>query len=50
MLVNVPGEAVEVYANPLNGQYQSVKTLRRGNVVGSQTIPHLKISVDAIFG
>lgn len=50
MLVNLPGEAVEVYASPLNGQYQSVKTLRRGDLVGSQAIPHLKISVDAILG
>lgn len=50
VLVNLPKEIVEVYTELVNGQYQSVKILRRGETFASKAIPHLSLSVDAILG
>lgn len=50
VLVNLPQEVVEIHNEPVNGQYQSVKILRRGETFASEVILHLKLSVDAILG
>jgi Uma2 family endonuclease len=50
VLVNLPQDAIEFYSEPVNGKYQSVQILRRGEIFASNAIPHLKISVDAILG
>ncbi|MDQ3253945.1 MAG: Uma2 family endonuclease [Acidobacteriota bacterium] len=50
VLVNLPHDLFEVHSEPVNGQYQSVKILRRGEVFVSNAIPHLELETDAVLG
>lgn len=50
VLVNLPQDIIETHSEPVNGQYQSVKILRRGETFAPKAIPHLKLTVDAILG
>lgn len=49
-LVNIPAERIEVYAEPVNGEYSIIKYYQRGEDAQSHTIAELKISVDEILG
>jgi len=49
-LVDLPGEAIEVYTALGKGRYQLRKRAERGEIVVSQTIPGLTLDVDAILG
>ena len=49
-LVDLPGEAIEIYTEPLKGRYRLVRRVERGETVTSQTIPGLTLDVDAILG
>ena len=50
ILVDLPGEAIEVYSEPANKQYQSVQIFRRGDSFQLQVLPQLNFSVDAVLG
>ena len=49
-LVNVGGQTIEQYWQPVNGRYARNQVIQRGAVLTAQTIPHLQLSVDHIFG
>jgi Uma2 family endonuclease len=49
-LANLPEDKFEIHTQPLNGKYQSVLIVRRGESIKSQTIADLSISVDEILG
>lgn len=50
VIIMLPEQMIELHANPVNGQHQVVKTLRRGDYLESESIPNLRLSVDAILG
>lgn len=49
-LVDLPGEALEVYARPEQGEYQTRLTLKRGESIVSPTIPGLSLKVENVPG
>ncbi len=49
-IVDLPGEAMERYADPAEGSYRLVARVRRGGVIGSLTVPELGVEVDAVPG
>lgn len=49
-LVDLPGEAVEIYARPEQGEYQTRLTLKRGESIISPTISGLSFSVESVLG
>jgi Uma2 family endonuclease len=49
-IVNIPAERIEIYAQPVNGEYSIVKYFQRGEEVQSHTISELKIGVNEILG
>ncbi len=49
-LVDLPGEAVEIYARPEKGEYQTRLTLKRGESIVSLTISGLSFSVESVLG
>lgn len=49
-LVSVPDERIERYTQPLNGIYQVIQIVQRGQDVVSTALPNLTIAADAIFG
>jgi Uma2 family endonuclease len=49
-LVDLPEDSIEIYTEPQNGAYREFRKARRGETVGSRTIPDLTLSVDAILG
>ena len=49
-LVDVARDLVEVYARPVNGQYQDFLEARRGETLTLSSLPNLAISVDDILG
>lgn len=48
--VNLLKNLVETYTNPNNGIYKNVKIHTKGEIVKSETIPHLEIEVNKILG
>jgi Uma2 family endonuclease len=50
VLVDLPKELIEAYLQPANGQYQSIKTFRRGDFFQLDVLPQLSLSVDDILG
>lgn len=48
-IVNLPNEIVEVHTKPSVGLYQLVKIFKRGEVLKSETLPNLKLSVDDLM-
>jgi len=50
VIIVLPEQIIELHAKPGAGQYQVVKTLRRGDYLESESIPNLRLSVDAILG
>ena len=49
-LVSVPDERVERYSEPVNGIYQAIQIVQRGQAVVSTTLPEVTIAADTIFG
>jgi Uma2 family endonuclease len=49
-LANLPEDRFEIHTQPLNGKYQSVIIVRRGESIKSQTITDLNIDIDEILG
>ncbi len=49
-LVNLPEGVIEVYANPVDGVYSSVRQVARGGVLTSASLPGLSIRVEDILG
>ena len=50
VIVVLADEIMEVHAEPANGRYERMRVLRRGDYLQSDTVPNLKLSVDAILG
>lgn len=49
-VVNLPDDKLEAYSEPLNGSYQRVRELRRGESLTLKTLSSITISVDEILG
>ena len=49
-LVSVPEERIERYTQPVNGIYQTIHIVQRGQYVVSTALPNLTIAADTIFG
>jgi Uma2 family endonuclease len=49
-LVNLPGEQIEIYAEPASGAYQITKQLKRGEEAQAHSIPDLVVSADTVLG
>ena len=49
-LVNLPEEQVELYASPVNAEYQTTQTFKRGDEARSQTLGDLSLSVSDLLG
>ena len=49
-LVNLAGEAVEVYRDPREGHYRDVHTARRGETIAPLAFPDVALAVNEILG
>ncbi len=49
-LVNLPGEQIEIYAEPSGGGYQITKQIKRGEKAQAHSIPKLVVSADTMLG
>lgn len=49
-LVNLPGEAIEVYRDPAQEGYRDVRTLRRGQSLAPLAFPDVTLTADEILG
>jgi Uma2 family endonuclease len=49
-LVNLPGEKVELYAEPASGIYQVSRNFARGEEAEAHSLPDLRISVAELMG
>jgi Uma2 family endonuclease len=49
-LANIPEERIEVYTDPREGEYRSVKVYARGEVARSEEMEGLEVNVHALFG
>lgn len=49
-LVDLKKDRIEVHSNPLNGIYQEVRLVQRGQQVISKTLPQLTLNADDILG
>jgi Uma2 family endonuclease len=49
-LVNLPAERIEVYSDPVGGEYQTVRSYARGERLQSPTLASLRLSVSKVFG
>jgi Uma2 family endonuclease len=49
-LANLPAEKVEVHSEPVNGIYQQVRELRRGDSISPEALPTLALKVEEILG
>ncbi|MBA2647477.1 MAG: Uma2 family endonuclease [Pyrinomonadaceae bacterium] len=49
-LVNIPAERIEVYADPVAGEYRIVNFYQRGEDVKSHTFAGLSVSVNDVLG
>ena len=48
-IVNLPNNIVEIHQKPSNGIYQLTKIFKRGEIIGSEILPDLKLAVDEIL-
>ncbi len=48
-LVNLPGEQIEIYAEPAGGAYQILNQIKRGEEAQAHSIPDLIISADTVL-
>jgi Uma2 family endonuclease len=49
-VVNLPEERIEVYADPADGEYQTVTPYGRGDELQSLSLAALRVSVAEVFG
>jgi Uma2 family endonuclease len=49
-IVNLPGETIERYTDPLEEGYRHADQKGRGQTLESTALPHLTPSVDEVFG
>jgi Uma2 family endonuclease len=49
-LVNIPEGRIEVYSDPVGGEYQTVQSYARGKRLQSPTLVSLRVSVSKVFG
>ena len=49
-LVSVPDERIERYIQPVNGIYQMIQIVQRGQDLLSTALPNLTLAADSIFG
>jgi Uma2 family endonuclease len=49
-LVNLPEERIEVYSDPADGEYQTVRTHARGRRLQSHTLASLRLLVSKVLG
>ena len=49
-IVDVPGRAIEVLTEPMNGTYATLRTYRPGGVITLVTFPDVTVTVDAVLG
>ncbi len=49
-LVNLPGEVVEMYSNPQEGQYRDVRTARHGETIAPLAFPDLALRAADMLG
>ena len=49
-LVNIPKSVVEVYSDPADGKYRSIRRVGRGNAITPQALPDVTIAVDDFLG
>jgi Uma2 family endonuclease len=49
-LIDLTREILEVYTQPVNGVYQSLQSLGRGQALRPESFPHLALAADAVFG
>ena len=49
-LVNLPEECVEVYSDPVGGEYQTFRSYKRGRRLQSHTLASLRLSVSKVLG
>ena len=49
-LVSVPDERIERYTQPMNGIYQMIQIVQRGQDLRSTALPNLTVAADSIFG
>lgn len=49
-VVNLSEECIEVYGDPLGGEYQTTRSYARGRRLQSHTLAPLRLSVSKVFG
>lgn len=49
-LVNLPAEAVEIYAEPVGGAYQIIRQVKRGEDAQAHTITGLHVNIAQVIG
>ena len=49
-IVDLAGEVIERYTDPSGEGYRGVERARRGETVGSTTLPEIAFSVDTVLG
>ena len=49
-IVNLPEEQIEIYSQPVVNVYQQNSVFKRGTQAQAQTLPDIKVDVDALFG
>lgn len=49
-LVDLPGEQIEIYAEPAGGAYQIIKQIKRGEEAQAHSIHDLVVSADTVLG
>jgi Uma2 family endonuclease len=49
-LVNLPKETVEVYVQPLDGEYREISLVKRGESLSAKSVPNLTIDADTVLG
>jgi Uma2 family endonuclease len=49
-LVNLPKEMIEIYSQPLEGNYREIHLVKRGESLSAKSIPNLTIDAHAVLG
>ena len=50
LLVNLPQDSAEAHSKPVDGTYQTVRIIKRGQSYSSETLPELVLSAEEILG
>lgn len=49
-LINLPQETVEIYAQPVDGAYQEIRVMKRGEALAAKSVVNLILDVDRALG